>query len=283
MNSDNTPNATSLPESPDGQSRFSLPDGLNPNQSGQDLAHANHLAAPDLEKAQPTNDTCGLPSPSSSNPASLQSSLASRLRARLDVNGSPEYLLIWKEWAISGQEPICALRASARPTSGNDSTGWQTPTVQDAHGRDRHNQKNGTVILSLLGQSRLAGWVTPQAHDVSGRSQNQKAKHGTKHGCACLVNQAQLAGWPTPQANKQTKNSKDPKKLKENGVQTALADAAWLAGETPPSSPCGTENRAALNPAHSRWLMGFPVAWDSCGAMAMQSCRKSRPNLSARG
>lgn len=30
----------------------------------------------------------------------------------------------------------------------------QTPTVQDAHGRDRHNQKNGSVILSLLGECR---------------------------------------------------------------------------------------------------------------------------------
>jgi hypothetical protein len=32
---------------------------------------------------------------------------------------------------------------------------WPTPTVQDAHGRDRHNQKNGGVILSLLGQARM--------------------------------------------------------------------------------------------------------------------------------
>ncbi len=30
----------------------------------------------------------------------------------------------------------------------------QTPTVQDAHGRDRHNQPDGSVILSLLGQCR---------------------------------------------------------------------------------------------------------------------------------
>ena len=38
------------------------------------------------------------------------------------------------------------------------------------------------------------------------------------------------SGWPTPAANKHTKNSKDPQKLKEKGVQTALADATWLSG-----------------------------------------------------
>lgn len=37
-------------------------------------------------------------------------------------------------------------------------------------------------------------------------------------------------GWPTPQANKSTKNSRDPKRMKENGSQTCLADAAHLAG-----------------------------------------------------
>lgn len=32
---------------------------------------------------------------------------------------------------------------------------WATPTVQDANGRDRHNQRDGSVRLSLLGQVRM--------------------------------------------------------------------------------------------------------------------------------
>jgi hypothetical protein len=34
---------------------------------------------------------------------------------------------------------------------------WQTPTVQDSNGRTHHNQRDGGVILSLLGQSALSG------------------------------------------------------------------------------------------------------------------------------
>jgi hypothetical protein len=36
---------------------------------------------------------------------------------------------------------------------------------------------------------------------VTGRSETQKEKHGTKHGCSCLVLAAKLAGWATPDAN----------------------------------------------------------------------------------
>jgi hypothetical protein len=42
-------------------------------------------------------------------------------------------------------------------------------------------------------------------------------------------------GWPTPQANKNTKNSRDPKRMKENGSQTCLADAAHLCPWSTPS------------------------------------------------
>ncbi len=47
---------------------------------------------------------------------------------------------------------------------------WQTPTVQDANGRDRHNQRNGTVRPSLLGQARV--WPTATATAYKGWSPN---------------------------------------------------------------------------------------------------------------
>ncbi len=45
---------------------------------------------------------------------------------------------------------------------------WQTPTVQDANGMDRHNQRDGTVRQSLLGQARV--WPTATATAYKGWS-----------------------------------------------------------------------------------------------------------------
>src|SRR4051812_36442401 len=67
----------------------------------------------------------------SSRTAALQSSLASRLQARTDLSGSPEYALRWKSWAMALGPQTCALRASHRRTSDNASTGWPSPQARD--------------------------------------------------------------------------------------------------------------------------------------------------------
>src|SRR5690606_21182919 len=101
----------------------------------------------------------------------LQLSLASRLQALMAVDGSPEYELTWKQWDMPSGPPICALRAAARRTSGRG-----------------------------FGLSPK-GWTTPQAHDGSPGGRGQKARHGTKRGCADLNRDGQMVGWPTPRAN----------------------------------------------------------------------------------
>ena len=91
---------------------------------GRDRALASHSVPPATARALTMRDTCGLLFAGYSPSADLQRSLASRLRLRLDANGSLEYSLTWKRWDIGQREPICALRALARRTSGKDCGGW---------------------------------------------------------------------------------------------------------------------------------------------------------------
>jgi len=66
------------------------------------------------------------------------------------------------------------------------------------------------------------------------------------------------SGWPTPAANKHTKNSKDPHKLKEGGVQTALADATWLSGWPTPMA-ADTIERKSVGYIERRKNLKFPI------------------------
>jgi hypothetical protein len=49
---------------------------------------------------------------------------------------------------------------------------WQTPTTQDGNGRDRHNQRDGSVTLSLLGQAKT--WATPNAPEGAHGGPNRR-------------------------------------------------------------------------------------------------------------
>lgn len=111
-----------------------LPDGPRSGPSGREAAPASPSALPGSETGPPTNGTCGPRCDGSSPSAGLQRCLESRLRANLDVSGSPEYVLTWSHWDIGSGPPICRLRASARPTNGNGCSGWPTPKANDSAG-----------------------------------------------------------------------------------------------------------------------------------------------------
>ena len=86
--------------------------------------------------------TFGPRSIASSTSAALQLSLANRLRARTALSGSTLYRLTWKDRVTPAQQPICALRASARRTSDSAYGGWPTPEAEEAR-RGYQNRSNG--------------------------------------------------------------------------------------------------------------------------------------------
>jgi hypothetical protein len=241
-------------------------------RSGPDHVPVNLSARRALALGLTMTGICSPAGIGSSNSNALKLSLENRLQALSDWTGPTLYKLQWKRRITSAGLSIPALRASVHSTSGKGSTlqpkisdlpmvGWATPTAAFQMGDpEKHLER----------KIRAAVAKNPQITDLS-------------------MQAAALAGWPTPMAgtpaqngNNAAGNNDSLRKTIDVVTQMSQPIRLTATGETLIGSSAGMESGGQLDPAHSRWLMRVPPAWDACAPTETPSTLRKRQLSSAR-
>lgn len=250
-----SPNVISSPELQDGHSHYDSPESRRLRAAGRAVRRASHLVWLENKSGSKIPVTWLQPFSTLSQSLILQCYLGSRLETLLGNTGSILYSWTWKQKVTSAGLLYCQQAVRARPTSETE--------------------------LSL------APWPTAAARDHKGGYEGGRMRNG-KFSTDTLDVAAQLASYPAPLAAYPTPLTV-PDSPKSRGqlsgsfrrlMEPCLPDLGapvriTSSGQMLTGSDAGMGISGPLNPALSRWVMGFPPVWDDCAVTAMPSSRKS--------
>lgn len=268
-----TASVISSPDLADGLAPSGSQDGQTISPCGPEAAHANRSRSPESEWATRIRAICGQRSAASSIGFVLQSSLESRLRARL--LGSDLCDVTWKRWDTPWGQCLSRPRARVRTISETDTGLWATIRASDG-AKGGPNMKFGAGGTPLPAMASQSIWQTPVADDALDRVAGKVNSRGEPKLSAQAI---QASTWLTPSANEDAAGTVNGK-MQHMLTQQAKASAIGTLGET--------ESGGQLNPEFVSWLMGYPPEWLSCapsetrsisGRQRNSSSRQSRPSM----
>mgnify|MGYP003335221662 FL=1 len=151
----------------------------------------------------------------------------------------------------------------AADTLTSATSNWATP---NAHEGTRHLDNHSTQGANLLRD--VSQWQTPATDSFRSRDGDRKDEQG-------LDQQARF--FPTPAA-RDGKGANGEEHL-ENGtgrkhldqLPNFISHSFRLDPETPTDGGACSKSRPKLNPLFVEWLMGWPLHWTDCGAVATAS------------